>query len=894
MHTALEHDTRWLFDRLDEVLVARDRAVEDTVRQVADEALHWPDDTPLDGGLFEPLAAVPTEALRAMLKRHTIRFHLRNKAEQVHIVRLNRHREDESPEGRPESIRNAIHTLAGQGATGDEVARLVSRLDIEPTLTAHPTESRRRAVLTKQQEIGEILFARELAGPGASRRLESRARQTLGVLFGTDEVRSRGLDVIDEIRNGLHFLAGTIWDAVPMLYDDLTDATQACFDKPISLSRRPIVRYRSWIGGDRDGNPKVTAEVTRQSLNLMRAAASARHTEGLMALFRSLSVSERRIKVLPALAASNERDHAEAPLDPHRARHISREPFRIKIAGMLNRLADLDASGYTADRLIADLELIGAALEHAGLAEVARRGPLATLLVQARTFGLHTAALDIRQHSAVHETVLDELFRAAGVVENYARLNEDQRLTLLERELASGRPLVGSQLTGLSDKAGEMLTLLDVLATMYARDARCLGSYVVSMTSDASDLLEVLVLLRERGLWRRQDGQVHSGMDVTPLFETVEDLAGGAAVMKRLFRQGPYREHLEARNQFQEIMLGYSDSNKDGGYWQSNWQLYQAQATLATVCREYDINFRFFHGRGGTVARGGGRAHRAILSSPPMSHTGSIRFTEQGEVISFRYAMPEIARRHLEQIVNAMICALAQADADQPALLGAISAMMDDLGERSMKAYRTLIDADGFWNWFVDSSPVMHIGGMPMASRPVSRSGGSLQFTNLRAIPWVFAWTQMRYTTPGWYGIGSALQEHVLEDHDHLARCRTLYQQDGMFTTLIDNAQQEMARARLAIARWYAGSKGAAVHQQIEREFALAESAVLAITGQTHLLDNNTVIRDLIHLRNVDTDLINVIQIELLRRWRVQQTDDLKDAIQLSVNALAAAMQSTG
>ena len=890
MDELLQSDITWLFERLDEVVGTTNDGVEGTVRAVAESVVAWPTDRAVDPSALEPLGGLSTDHLRELLKRLTIRFHLRNKAEQMQIVRINRKRERESARGRPESIREAIADLADQGRSRDEVAELLAKLDIQPTLTAHPTEARRRAILSRQHEIGQILAER--GQPDARPHLESRARQTLAVLMATDEIRSRGLDVIDEVRNGLHFLSGTIWDAVPMLYTDISEASTDRFGA--AIHSEPIVRYRSWIGGDRDGNPKVTAPVTRQTLDMLRATAIGKHLENLAALYRSLSISSRRIELLAELRESIERDNAEHTLDPMRVRHITREPFRVKIAGMMERLRTIETSGYTGEQLVADLRLIGRALRHAGLDEVADSGPLADMLAQAQAFGLHTAALDIRQHSKVHEAVLDELFRAAGVTQNYAELSESDRVALLEAELATARPLIGRETAGLSEKSREMLALLEVLAAALARDPNAVGSYIVSMTHDASDLLEVLVLLREGGLWQCHGGEVRSLMDVTPLFETVEDLSGSAEVMGQLYRHARYREHLAARGGFQEIMLGYSDSNKDGGYWMANWRLYQAQSTLAAVCHEHGVRFRFLHGRGGTVARGGGRAHRAILASPPRSHTGAIRFTEQGEVISFRYALPEIARRHLEQIVNAMLCAVSREKDPEVASLGeAAWELMDRLGADSMRAYRELIDADGFWGWFVRSSPVMHIGGLPMASRPVSRSGGELLFENLRAIPWVFAWTQMRYTAPGWYGIGTALRE-VTTNAKLLGECRGLYNGGGVFTAMIDNAQQEMARARLEIARWYAGEAGAAVHERIAREFDAAQAAVLAITGQATLLDNNRVIRDLIERRNLDTDLINVIQIELLNRWRRGESDDIKDAIQLSVNGLAAAMQSTG
>ena len=895
MQTSLANDVQWLFARLDEVLDETDPLADRAVRQVAERATQSPAKTPLDPEVFAPLRQIPTDALRQLLKRLTVRFHLRNKAEQVQIVRINRERRLKSPRGRPESIREGIHDLADQGRSLDEIRALFTHLDIQPTLTAHPTEARRRAVLNRQHEIGDILLELDQADDATRPLLESRARQTLAVLFATDEIRSRGLDVIDEVRNGLHFLAGSIWESIPLLYEDIASTTAERFGQP--LHSPPVVRYRSWIGGDRDGNPKVTAEVTRRTLDLLRAAAVERHLDNLTKLYRALSISSKRVDVLPRLDRSIEQDIAERPLDAMRVRHITREPFRIKLAGMMERLRDLDRSGYDTERFVDDLKLIAEALHHAGLSEVADRGPLTHLIAQAQTFGLHTAALDIRQHSRVHEAVLDELFRIAGVAQNYADLPEEDRIGLLEGELRSSRPLVSrSGVSELSDQSRELLDVLDVVAEAHRRDPRSVGSYIVSMTHEQSDLLEVLVLLREAGLWRHRDGGVQSLMDVAPLFETVDDLARGAEVLDALFSHESYRQHLRARNDFQEIMLGYSDSNKDGGFWMANWRLYGAQSTLADVCHKHSVSFRFFHGRGGTVARGGGRAHRAILSSPPGSQTGAIRFTEQGEVISFRYALPELSRRHLEQIVNAVLRVVARDDHEDVAPLQAGQAeLMSRLGARSMEAYRQLIDAEDFWTWFVTNSPVLHIGALPMASRPVSRTGGELTFENLRAIPWVFAWTQMRYTVPGWYGIGAAWNDTLAHDQSALETCQHLYRRGGIFTALVDNAQQEMARARLQIARWYTRHTGAGPHAQIEREFAAARDAILSITGQKTLLDNNPVIRDLIDDRNADTDLINVIQITLLERHRHHPDDeDVRDAIQLSVNALAAAMQSTG
>ncbi|MEC9373297.1 MAG: phosphoenolpyruvate carboxylase, partial [Planctomycetota bacterium] len=619
--------------------------------------------------------------------------------------------------------------------------------------------------------------------------------------------------------------------------------------------------------------------------------AIRRHADTLEQLRRELSVSRRRVPISQELIDSINRDERGRPLDPQLVRHLEHEPFRIKIRHMQARLGD---RAYTASRFIADLRTLAEAARHAGLNEVADSGLLADALIAARTFGFHLAAIDLRQHSRVHEAAVAEMLRVAGVESEYADLDEPAKRAILRAELQTARPLLGRS-AEVSAPTRELLDTLEVIRQAIRHEPASVGAYVVSMASDVTDILEVLILLREVGLWTIENGRVRCSMDVAPLFETVDDLEGAAAVMQALFEEPAYAGHLRARSNFQEIMLGYSDSNKDGGYWAANWRLHTAQSRLAATCIEAGVSFRFFHGRGGTVARGGGRAHRAILASPPSSRNGRIRFTEQGEVISFRYSRPAIARRHLEQIVNAMI--LATAGAAEDVAPDDMRELMDSLADRSRAAYRDLIDDPAFWNWFVSRSPVLHIGELPLASRPVSRTGGDVHFDNLRAIPWVFAWTQMRYNAPGWFGIGTAFDELVLNNPSTLDRCRDSYRSGGHFRAFIDNAQQEMARARLTVARWYAGDEGADFHDRLANEFARAERAILAITGQNALLDNNPVIQQSIRERNPDTDAINALQVELLRRWRSADEADrpnLQLLILLSVNALAAAMQSTG
>ena len=887
MTDALHRDIDWLTTRLAEIEpgVAVEALAELRGRMAA------------ASGERADLADLSLDVIAANLTHLAIAFHLRNKAEQHHIVRVNRRRElaasSEAP--RPESIEEACRQLAAAGRSAAEVSELLGRLDIQPTLTAHPTEARRRSVIRKQARLGELLAVLEPPDRTDSEMeaAASEARRLLGLLLATDEIRTQRLDLADEVRGGVHHLAGTIWDAVPGVHRDLRRSIAGIWGEEIETP--PFLQYRSWIGGDRDGNPRVTATFTRETLEAMRTAAIEGHLRDLADLEGELSISDRRAPILPELLAAVEADADLVPLDPGTVRHLGHEPIRRRVHQLRVRLTDGSLDGAA---LVAGLELLQRAVRHAGLAEVADRGRLADALVRARTFGLHLATLDIRQHSRVHEAAVGELLASAGVEPDYAGLDADARAALLRRDLAGPRPLLARG-AAVSEDTRELLDTLEVVREAIEREPASIGSYIVSMAHDASDVLEVLVLLREVGLWRIEGGAVRCPIDVAPLSETVEDLEHAVPVLESLFSDPVYGGQLDARGRFQEIMLGYSDSNKDGGYVASTWRLQVAQDRVARACRDHGVELRFFHGRGGTVARGGGRANRAILSAPAASRNGRIRFTEQGEVISFRYAMPALARRHLEQMVNAMLLATGGAGTIDVHAGDALEAVMESISNRSREVYRALVDDPSFWPVFVSRSPVLHIGELPIASRPVSRGGGDLDFDGLRAIPWVFSWTQMRANVPGWYGLGSAFEEAFERDGSLLEACRASYAEGGWFRSLVDNAQQEMARARLTVTGWYllAVPDGAALHARLRAEFDRTERVVLAITGQQAILDNNPVIQQSIIERNPDTDLINALQVELLERWRRAGDADrpaIAGLVMLSVNALAAAMQSTG
>jgi phosphoenolpyruvate carboxylase len=855
------------------------------------------------------IRAADVETLRWLLQSFSAFFHLVNQAEKQEILRMNRERSrfEAKARPRPESIDDAVARLAAKGRTLDEVVALLRLLDIQPTLTAHPTEARRHVILHKQRRIAELLSA--LRRPDTTAEEAELAvhalRDEIALLFATDEVRTERPTVEDEIEQGLYFLSRSIWEVAPRIHHDVERALLRHYGTAPEV---PVfLRWRSWIGGDRDGNPNVTPAVTLHALTRHRLAALELHVAELRELREELSISDRLAPTSPELQAALSMLADERP-ETHEYRN---EPYRRLITALIRRLETLIAesadvaseTSYDVAAYIGDLELIRSSLERTGFVDVARHGRLARMLVLARTFGFHMAALDVRQHSRVHEGAVAALFEAAGGEADYGALDETARLTLLDSALRDPRPLLPPGVERPAD-ARDALETFDGIRAARGRDPVSIGGYIVSMTNSVSDLLEPMLLAKETGLLHVRDGRLDSALDFVPLFETIDDLAAADARMAELFAHPLYRMQLDARGGFQEIMLGYSDSNKDGGYWMANWALHRAQERLGTVCRDHGVAFRLFHGRGGTVGRGGGRANLAISAMPPAAHNGRIRLTEQGEVISFRYALPGLAHRHVEQLVHALLLATAaeeEGGRDPTALHEPDPRLMDDIAIRSMRAYRSLIDDPAFWPWYVRTTPIEHISRIPIASRPVSRKATTeVDFADLRAIPWVFAWTQTRSIVPGWFGIGRALTDLMQRDDDALT-LRRLYRESPFFAAVVDNAQREMARARLAIAECYArldpdeGEHG--FHHEIRADFRLARAAILRITDQVELLDNSPVIQKSIALRNPYTDVLNLLQVELLRRFRAApppEREPLRQLLFLSINGIAGAMQSTG
>ena len=865
--------------------------------------------------LQKEMEGLSISEIKEILQMYTTFFHLVNSLEQHEISRVNRRREfEETPDSpRKESIAESVHHMKEKGYSYEDALNVFRQMDIQPTITAHPTEARRRSVLLKQQELASMIsrLGDSDITPDEKIDLHREILNQLNLLLLTDEVRSERLTVEDEVENGLFYFTHSIWDSIPVLYRDIRQAFDTYYNKRPEV---PIVlKYRSWIGSDRDGNPNVTSNVTWQTVIEQRKTVLNLYLDELNELRRYLSVSDKQAKISKELEASVKKDEQEFPLSERYERRYKHEMYRRKVTHMMHKIRFLinklsedkqevirSAQTYTQEDFIEDLGIIKESLVENGLSGLSEQGRLQDLIIRAKTFGFHLSSLDIRQHSSLHEETVEELLAQANVLPEYSALIEDEKIEILVKELKNPRPLSPVK-SNRSEVAAKVMTVFEEIRDMLALNPDIFGSYIISMTHGISDMLEVMLIAKEIGLWSYRQDDVESQIDVVPLFETIEDLEKSAGLMEQMYEHELFSKHLKSRDNFQEIMLGYSDSNKDGGYWMANWALDKAQYELGSVCRKHEVDFRLFHGRGGTVGRGGGQSNQAIVAMPAVANNGRIRFTEQGEVISFRYMLPSITHRHLEQIVNAMATVtMAQHDEATGYLSGKENerAIIEEIAETSMKAYRELIDDPDFWDWYSDITPIEHIGKLPIASRPVSRgSSDEMTFDTLRAIPWVFAWTQVRYNTPGWYGIADGI-ESAIDNHEHgMQVLQKWHKEWTFFRTVLNNSQREMARTHLPTSDLY-NYKPSQFHNLLVRKFEGAEKTITQVTGYEHILDHNKVIQNSISFRNPFTYPLNFIQAELLKRWRKAETqsqkEELTEVLFLNINGIAAAMQSTG
>jgi phosphoenolpyruvate carboxylase len=729
-------------------------------------------------------------------------------------------------------------------------------------------------------------------------------RRQILTLWQTALVRLSRLQITDEIDVGLRYYPAAFFEVIPRVNAEVREALRSRWPDA-DLLPEPILRPGSWIGGDRDGNPNVTADVVRLATASAAYTALAHYLSELTALEQELSMSSRLITVTPELAALADSCHEAARADEpyRRAVRVIRARLSATTAEILDRepenRLDLGLEPYASPaELRADLDTVDASLRANGSALLAD-DRLAQLREAMDVFGFHLSALDMRQNSDVHEEVISELLAWAGVHPDYASLPEDERVTVLIDELGTRRPLL-SERAQLSDLARSELGVIEAAArAIEIYGPRAIPNYIISMCRSVSDMLEAAILLKEVGLLDVSGPEPYCPVGIVPLFETIDDLRGGAAILEAALELPLYRAIVHARDENQEVMLGYSDSNKDGGYLAANWALYRAELDLVESARKTGIRLRLFHGRGGTVGRGGGPSYEAILAQPPGAVNGSLRLTEQGEVIAAKYAEPLMARRNLETLVAAtlestLLDVEGLGDAAGPAY-----DILDDLAGRAQRAYAELVhDTPGFVEYFLASTPVSEIGSLNIGSRPTSRKP-TQSIADLRAIPWVLAWSQSRVMLPGWYGTGSAV-DGWLADGGRIEALYELYQRWPFFRTVLSNLAQVLAKSDLGLAARYAElvddkALRRRVFDKITKEHTRTINAHKLITGQDNLLADNPALARSVFNRFPYLEPLNHLQVELLRRYRSGDDDELvQRGILLTMNGLASALRNSG
>lgn len=856
------------------------------------------------------------EIRHQVIRAFAIYFQLVNIAEQNHRIRRKRDYERSAGEAvQTGSIEAAVRDLKEQGFSFSEAQEILEGMSLELVMTAHPTEAMRRAILDIHKRIADDVM--QLDNPTLTFREREQLREKLLneviTLWQTDELRDRKPTVLDEVRNGMYYFHETLFHVLPEVYQEL----ERCLSKyyPEHLWHVPTyLRFGSWIGGDRDGNPSVTANVTWETLRMQRKLAIREYQGQLSELFKYLSFSTTIVDVTDELLASIQRDRLQVTLKKTPQWNNEKEPYRIKLTYMTEKLHNVldDSKKDTSERyadvngLIEDLKIIDRSLRH-HYADYVADTHIKKLIRMVELFGFHTATLDIRQHSKEHENAMTEVLANMNIVSNYAELNEDEKVALLERLLNDPRPLT-SPYQEYSDSTTECLNVYrTVFQAQKEFGKHCITSYLISMTEAASDILEVMVFAKEVGLFRKEaDGTVVCTLQSVPLFETIDDLHAAPGIMRRLFNMPIYRQSVAAMNDLQEIMLGYSDSNKDGGVVTANWELRVALKQITAAAKDFGVKLKFFHGRGGALGRGGMPLNRSILVQPPETIGGGIKITEQGEVISSRYSLRGIAYRSLETATSALITSAIQAKlrTNHNPEEDKWDEIIAGISEISLNKYQDLVFREpDFLKFFKESTPLGEVGELNIGSRPSKRKNSD-RFEDLRAIPWVFAWTQSRYLFPAWYAAGTGLYTYYQGKEENLKVLQEMYQNSTFFKSLIDTLQFALIKADLVIAKEYAKMCNDAeakerILGQIEQEFLLTKEMILKITGVTEILDNNPGLQESIKQRNPYVDPLSYLQVQLLlelRAIREAGQDDpvLLREVLLTINGIAAGLRNTG
>ncbi len=830
------------------------------------------------------IGGLDLEQQRVLIKAFGNYFQLINIAEDLQRIRVLRQREQDGRTS--ESIDDTVAQLQAAGLNADDMRELLNKISIRLVLTAHPSEAKRKEVLIKLRHIANLMAERDrqMLLPREQIALENEITAEIEELWQTRPTRASRATVADEVDFGLYFMTSSIMDTVVDMYEDLSASLQKHYPDADWSELPMLLRYASWIGGDRDGNPNVTPEVTLETMRTQHEAARRVYLDEIAFLSEHLTQSADEVAVSEEL-----RDAVTSAggLDPRFPTEFYRQQMNL-ISGRLSR----DEYQNHLD-LYDDLALIEASLRH-NKGRYTATGALSRLMEKVRLFGLHLAPLDVREDARLHANALEEIFKYYGRTDSYRALSEADKQLLLTMEIANPRPLFPIE-PHFSDATNKIIATWRMVAQAHQRYGKqVIDTFIASMSQLPSDILAMMLFAHEVG--------ISDNIDIVPLFETIDDLQNAPDVMKVLFVNAEYRKHLTVRGDHQQIMIGYSDSGKDGGYMASNWNLYTAQHSLAETCTAFGISLELFHGRGGSIGRGGGPTNQAILSQPPLSMQGAIKITEQGEVIAYRYSNADIARRHMHHVINAVLLVTGAASAHEAK--PEWREVMDFLAAAGRTAFRKFVyETDGFLQYWHQATPIDELANLPISSRPAKRKAGN-SFGDVRAIPWVFSWMQSRAIIPSWYCVGTALKRYCDEHENGLAMLQTMYAEWPFFKALMENAQLDLAKADMGIAELYASlvadeALREGIFSEMMREYMLACEYVCKVFDEPFLLQQSPVMQRSIERRNPYVDPLNFIQVDMLRQIRALNPDApeyraLMRNVLATVNGISAGMKVTG